>query len=245
MTDVYVKISENETKKTDTCYICLQENDLFRPCGCTKLVHKKCLDEWRRYQLNTVPYPLLKNKYKNFQRCEICNAFYRDKLELDKPRFSFRTMVFIDIFSICILLAVCYIGFGTFLHYMDFRVRNNDVENIALIGFVTTHVLLSLFYIFIWLIREESMPNYWCCMFTSSVGGTESSDITVCIFCLVLFVLAVVVNFIVIFVDVYEKRREQYKVFEIAERTVAPQVEVVEQSVVSQPEIPEQLETSV
>ena len=202
---VYVEVDN------DLCYICLQGGDLIKPCRCEKLTHKECIDRWRRYQLDSVPYPLVRNKYKNFKKCDICNAFYKDLPSVVKPTMPFWFRVFLDMLGVSVLLTVFYLLFGVILHFAGIRLRENDVENVVLLGIVTTHSLITLFYIVFGLFRSESdQPDCFCCW----VGGAEfdCNDGGECC-CIVLLFVIVIANFFIIFLDVYGKRRDQYKIY--------------------------------
>jgi len=206
------------------CRICydftsVPPNELISPCGCKgslQYIHRDCLTHWRQSRADRYPLPL--RNYDDALKCEICHKKYMIRTPLEFKR-SFRVQVTLDILLIFSALNIFYFGLGFGFAYganvkLSKSFEAHTVANAYVLGFLITHAILGFIYLVAALVT--SSDNHTCvCFYWGGGGGNsdcgDSNDGGAC--CVVLIFLAVIGvlgTFLIVFFDVYEKRKKQY-----------------------------------
>ena len=112
---------------TQRCRICFEENGILdKVCNCNDVVHKACINKWRRYS--------------GRDRCEVCNKHYPYNILNCIPIIG-------KIFMCLIFNVVIYIVSGLICYYMPVLEEVDGLTKLLAGGVLVSHGLFFLLYI--------------------------------------------------------------------------------------------------
>lgn len=191
----------SEEKLIKNCRYCLSEedeNDMTSPCKCkgtNKYVHKKCLINWFKTKNKQFIIPGLFKQYTFF--CELCNTMYEFEY-IEQPKKIVYLGVFFMVLLITLGLLISYISIGYFVNYfnielvcfLDFK------QSVFVNGFLITHILILLYYLFMGIIFGYNTNNDFCLCFCSDIN----------IGCLFIFLIVVcILSVFILYYDIITK----------------------------------------
>ncbi len=130
-------------EENDTCKICFiskntTENPLIKPCNCKSLVHKLCIEKWRRKNIGKIQY----------YKCEVCLHKYKISIFSNKHLFNGIRFIY---FNLC-NFTTFYFVFTTllnfllgYLFYSKGTIINKFTDNAILVSsYYTTGLIINL-----------------------------------------------------------------------------------------------------
>ncbi len=141
------------------CRICLEsEREFIQPCKCTSVVHRDCLDKWRK----TVP--VIRHNNQRDTRCEICHTNYEFEGELTDLKYN-KCQIAWDMFKILVFIQAIGFLLGMFIGWLGEPITIEVCEHMNLylyqflVGNAFIHVVIGILVA----IGEPSDNGRRCC----------------------------------------------------------------------------------
>lgn len=187
-----------------TCRICMDSGgEMIKPCACTSLVHRDCLDRWRKSQ------PIFAHNNQRDIRCEVCHTYYQFEDVMSEVQYSkwliardlLLCMSFMQLFGF--ILGYVITGFGTFSEIIPDEYININLYQYIL-GATILHIIIATV---LYCKRDNSTfgsRDEYCPFFIYIGGGdTDSDDEFIC--CITILFISFIASLVIILFAVYHE----------------------------------------